>query len=69
MFAGEAEGRCDDFLRDAAEGKLKPLYNYMDDFLPINDRPPPFLPRKLLRRTLGNKTSFDASRGCPLQCS
>jgi radical SAM superfamily enzyme YgiQ (UPF0313 family) len=69
LFAGEAEGRFDDFLRDAAEGKLKPLYNYMDDLPAINDTPPPFLPRKFVRRTLGNNTSFDAGRGCPFQCS
>src|SRR4029079_5871337 len=27
MFAGEAEGRLDEVLRDAAAGTLKPLYN------------------------------------------
>jgi len=69
LFAGEAEGRFDDFLRDAAAGKLKPLYNYMDDLPSISDAPPPFLPRKFVRRTLGNNTSFDAGRGCPFQCS
>jgi len=69
LFAGEAEGRFDDFLRDAAAGKLRPLYNYMEDFPAINDVPPPFLPRKFVRRTLGNNTSFDAGRGCPFQCS
>src|SRR5262245_617949 len=31
LFAGEAEGRFDDVLRDAAAGTLKPLYNYMND--------------------------------------
>ena len=31
MFAGEAEGRLDGVLRDAADGTLKPLYNYMND--------------------------------------
>ena len=32
MFAGEAEeGRLDEVLRDAWNGTLKPLYNYMDD--------------------------------------
>jgi radical SAM superfamily enzyme YgiQ (UPF0313 family) len=35
----------------------------------INDTPPPFLPHKFVRRTLGNNTSFDAGRGCPFQCS
>ncbi|MGO7998324.1 hypothetical protein ACC734_39175, partial [Rhizobium ruizarguesonis] len=31
MFAGEAEGRLDMLLRDAAAGELKPLYNFMND--------------------------------------
>ena len=32
FFAGEAEeGRLDQVLRDAWDGTLKPLYNYMDD--------------------------------------
>ena len=31
LFAGEAEGRLDEVLRDAAAGKLKPLYNFMND--------------------------------------
>ena len=31
LFAGEAEGRFDEVLRDAWNGTLKPLYNYMDD--------------------------------------
>jgi radical SAM superfamily enzyme YgiQ (UPF0313 family) len=69
LFAGEAEGHFDDFLRDAAAGKLKPLYNYMNDLPGISDTPQPFLPRKFVRRTLGNNTSFDAGRGCPFQCS
>src|SRR4029077_7325130 len=69
LFAGEAEGRFDDFLLDAAENRMKPLYNYMNDLPAINDTPPPFLPRKFVRRTLGNNTSFDAGRGCPFQCS
>jgi len=69
LFAGEAEGRFDDFLRDAAESKMKPLYNYMNDLPNISDAPSPFLPRKFVRRTLGNNTSFDAGRGCPFQCS
>src|SRR2546425_4083188 len=31
LFAGEAEGRLSEVLRDAANGKLKPLYNFMND--------------------------------------
>ena len=30
LFAGEAEGRIDDVLRDAAAGSLEPIYNYIE---------------------------------------
>src|SRR5579871_1002294 len=31
LFAGEAEGRFVDVLRDAAGERLQPIYNYLDD--------------------------------------
>ncbi|OHV25285.1 radical SAM protein [Rhizobium sp. RMa-01] len=69
MFAGEAEGRLDMVLRDAANGELKPLYNFMNDLPGIGGTPVPFLPKDNIQRTLGLSTSFDAGRGCPYQCS
>ncbi|MBY2921776.1 radical SAM protein [Rhizobium leguminosarum] len=69
MFAGEAEGRLDMVLRDAAAGELKPLYNFMNDLPGIGGAPVPFLPKDNIQRTLGLSTSFDAGRGCPYQCS
>ncbi|PDS31924.1 B12-binding domain-containing radical SAM protein [Rhizobium phaseoli] len=69
MFAGEAEGRLDMVLRDAASGELKPLYNFMNDLPGIGGTPVPFLPKDNIQRTLGLSTSFDAGRGCPYQCS
>ena len=44
MFAGEAEGRLDMVLRDAAEGRLAPLYNFMKDLPGMESTPVPFLP-------------------------
>ena len=69
LFAGEAEGRLDVVLRDAAAGALQPLYNYMDDLPGLEGSPPPFLPAARVERTGGRLTSFDAGRGCPFQCS
>ena len=70
FFAGEAEEhRLDEVLRDAYNGKLKPLYNYMDNLPALAGEPPPFLPRKHVRRTVGNLSSIDLGRGCPYQCS
>ena len=69
LFAGEAEGRLDQVLRDAAAGTLKPIYNYMRDLPSIGSTPVPFLPRTRIKRTAGRLTTFDAGRGCPFQCS
>jgi radical SAM superfamily enzyme YgiQ (UPF0313 family) len=69
MFAGEAEGRLDMVLRDAAAGQLAPLYDFMKDLPGIEGTPVPFLPKRYVERTLGLSASFDAGRGCPYQCS
>jgi radical SAM superfamily enzyme YgiQ (UPF0313 family) len=69
LFAGEAEEHFEEVLRDAWEGKLKPLYNYLDDLPGLEGVPIPILPRKRVMRTAGTLTSFDAGRGCPFQCS
>src|SRR6266852_5747778 len=44
LFAGEAEGRLDLVLRDAWNGTLKPLYNYMNDLPSLDGVPMPILP-------------------------
>ncbi len=69
MFAGEAEGRFENVLRDAAAGALLPVYNYLDDLPGMEGMPLPFLPKRYVEQTLGLCTSFDAGRGCPYQCS
>src|SRR6202162_4454937 len=63
LFAGEAEGRMDEVLRDAAAGTLKPLYNYINDLPALEDTVTPFLPGNSVRKTIGNVTTFDAGRG------
>lgn len=69
IFAGEAEGRLEEVLRDAAAGALKPLYNYMNDLPSIAGAPIPLITALRAWRTAGGLTSFDAGRGCPFQCS
>src|SRR5437773_4451845 len=69
MFAGETEGRLDAVLRDAADGQLAPMYDFMKDLPDMRRTPVPFLPKRYVARTLGLSTSFDAGRGCPYQCS
>ncbi len=69
LFAGEAEGRLDEVLRDAVAGGLKPLYNFMADLPGIDGTPIPLITALHAWRTAGGLTSFDAGRGCPFQCS
>jgi len=69
LFAGEAEGRLEEVLRDAWHGALKPLYNYIEDLPSLEGVPMPLLPATRIKRTAGRITSFDAGRGCPFLCS
>jgi radical SAM superfamily enzyme YgiQ (UPF0313 family) len=69
LFAGEAEGRLEEVLTDAAAGALKPLYNFMNDLPNIQGTPIPLMALERAQRTFGGVTSFDAGRGCPYQCS
>jgi hypothetical protein len=70
FFAGEAEeGRLDRVLRDAWNGTLQPVYNYMEQLPSLQGEPAPFLPHQQVRRTSGSLSSIDLGRGCPYQCS
>ena len=69
LFAGEAEGRIVDVLRDAALGQAKPIYNYLNDMPEMAAAVYPILPREVVTRVAGHYSSFDAGRGCPFQCS
>jgi len=70
LFAGEAEeSRMDQVIRDAWQGALKPLYNYLNHLPSLDGAPVPMLPADTIRGTIGKYTSFDAGRGCPFQCS
>ncbi len=69
LYAGEIEGRWDEFLKTAYERRLEPLYNFLDQKPALEGHPAPILPRRLTQRYLGSITSFDAGRGCPFECS
>ena len=69
LFAGEAEGRLEEVLRDAMAGTLKPIYNFMNDLPAIENTPVPFMPAGTSARPPTGSPSFDAGRGCPYQCS
>ena len=71
FFAGEGEeGRLDEVLRDAWNGTLKPLYNYMDNLPALAGRAAADpCPASTFERTSGSLSSIDLGRGCPYQCS
>lgn len=69
VFAGEAEGRLAQVLKDAFYGDLQPVYNFMDDLPNIEGVATPVLPAERVHLTAGATTSFDAGRGCPFACS
>jgi len=69
LYAGEAEGRMAELLRDVDSGQLKPIYNYMNDLPEMAAATYPMLPERIVERVAGKYASFDAGRGCPFQCS
>jgi hypothetical protein len=69
LFAGEAEGRLAGLFADALDGRLQPIYNFMDDLPGLQQQVTPFLPLDIVRRYGETIGAFDAGRGCPFQCS
>jgi Radical SAM superfamily len=70
FFAGEAEaGRLGRVMRDAWNGALRPVYDYMNDLPALEAEPSPILPPRHIRRISGSLSSLDLGRGCPYQCS
>jgi radical SAM superfamily enzyme YgiQ (UPF0313 family) len=68
LFAGEAEGRMEQLLRDAYHDELRPLYDFGKDLPDLRGQEMPYLPAEAVRRSQSTVT-FDAGRGCPFQCS
>ena len=70
LFAGEAEeGRLDEVIRDAFDGRLKPLYDHVASQPSLQGQPLPTLGKDLVERTYNSYSSFDLGRGCPFSCS
>ncbi len=69
LVAGEVEARFGELLEDALHGRLKPLYNFLNDLPSLEGQPMPILPVEVISRNIGRMTTFDAGRGCPFECS
>ncbi|MDD5217301.1 MAG: radical SAM protein [Candidatus Omnitrophica bacterium] len=70
MVAGEVEGRLEMILRDALQGTLKPVYNFLSEPVDLSEAPMPQMPVNLLSRyAVANVATLDCGRGCPFTCS
>ncbi|OGW68918.1 MAG: hypothetical protein A2036_03295 [Omnitrophica bacterium GWA2_50_21] len=70
LVAGEVEGRWEMILKDALEGQLKPIYNFLQDKPDLATAPMPVFPRNLLNSyAVRHFATLDCSRGCPFACN
>lgn len=70
VVAGEVEDAWADLMRDAFEGRLKPLYNFLDCQPDLSTKPIPRIHRRYLKRFIArNYGTIDCGRGCPYRCS
>lgn len=70
VVAGEVEHRWADVLRDACQGRLQPIYRFIDDLPDLFDAPRPLVDSSYLSRFVtSNFGTVDCSRGCPFNCS
>ena len=69
IFAGEAEGHFDQFLRAAHRRELEPLYSHLNELPQLEGQQLPWLPPAVARRYTPVPGTFDAGRGCPFLCS
>jgi len=70
VVAGEVEHRWADLLKDACEGKLKPIYRFLDDPPDLSEAPCPIKHQQFTAKHVhSNYGTIDCSRGCPFNCS
>jgi radical SAM superfamily enzyme YgiQ (UPF0313 family) len=70
IVKGEVEETWGDLLCDAVNGRLKPLYDFLNDKPDLYEKPIPVIRKKYLRRFVApNFGTLDCGRGCPFECS
>lgn len=70
IVKGEVEETWGQLLRDAVSGRLKPLYDFIDDKPDLYEKPLPVIRKEYLRKFVAsNFGTLDAGRGCPFECS
>jgi len=70
IVKGEVEETWSEILQDAVGGRLKPLYDFVDDKPDLFTKPIPILDTRLMKRFVAsNFGTIDCGRGCPFNCS
>ncbi|MBI1745099.1 MAG: radical SAM protein [Acidobacteria bacterium] len=70
IVKGEVEETWGMLLQDAVQGRLKPLYDFIDDKPDLYNQPIPLIDTRLLRHFMAsNFGTIDCGRGCPFNCS
>jgi radical SAM superfamily enzyme YgiQ (UPF0313 family) len=70
LVLGEVENRWAGLLRDAAHGRLRPLYDYLTELPDLETQPLPKISPRLQRKfAVRGYGTIDAGRGCPFNCS
>jgi radical SAM superfamily enzyme YgiQ (UPF0313 family) len=71
VVKGEVEESWPGILGDAVHGRLKPMYDFLNDKPDLYEKPIPTIHPKYLRKFIAsnNFATLDCGRGCPFECS
>jgi len=70
IVKGEVEETWGDLLLDAIHGRLKPLYDFLNNKPDLYTKPIPAIRKKYLRKfAASNFGTLDCGRGCPFECT
>jgi radical SAM superfamily enzyme YgiQ (UPF0313 family) len=70
LVAGEVEESWPTLLEDAVHGRLRPIYDFLNDKPDLYSTPIPLLDKRLMQRFMAsNFGTIDCGRGCPFNCS
>jgi radical SAM superfamily enzyme YgiQ (UPF0313 family) len=70
IVKGEVEETWGDLLGDAVNGRLKPMYDYLNNKPDLYTKPIPAIRKKYLRKFIApNFGTLDCGRGCPFECT
>ncbi len=70
IVKGEVEETWADLLRDAVAGRLKSLYDFINNKPDLYEKPIPVIRKEYLRKFVAsNFGTLDCGRGCPFECT